>query len=86
VQNAVLAVLIGTTMLGMVIFTLRSRDRGRTGATQLMLGLAVGTLAAAAVLSVRTDLVPDQVEIRLAVISILVVSGLLVLIAVRRGH
>lgn len=85
-QNAVLAVLIGTTMLGLVIFALRSRDRGRAGATQLMLGLAVGTLAAGAVLSIRTDLVPDQVEVRLAVVSILVVSGLLMVIAIRRAH
>ena len=85
-QNAVLAVLIGTMMLGLVTLTLRSRDRGRTGSTQLVLGLAVGALAAAAVLSIRTDLVPDQVELRLAAVSVLVVSGALVLVATRRAR
>jgi len=83
VQNGVLAIAIGTSMLVLVLMALRFRDRGH-GSTQLTLGVLIGAVAAMAVLVTRTDLVPDDIELGLMAASVVAVGGLLTLLALAR--
>lgn len=75
-QNAVLAMIIGVSFLGLTLVAMASRRGGRGPlGLQLALGTLIGFLAAAVVLSVRTDLVPDEIEVVLGVALVAILAG-----------
>ena len=82
-QNGVLAIVIGTSMLLLVLVGLRSRRR-TYGSTQLTLGVLIGVVAAISVLVTGTDLVPDDIELGLMAATVVVLGGLLTYLALSR--
>lgn len=75
-QNAVLAILTGASFLVLTLVAVSSRHASRRGRwAQATLGGIVGLGAATVILSVRTDLVPDDLELAIA-------AGLVVIAAV----
>lgn len=83
-QNAVIGIIVGVSFVGLTLVAMRSRRRGWDAlGFQLILGVVVGTLAAAIAVSVRADLVPDDVEVGVAVIAVILTALALVLVLVR---
>lgn len=83
-QNAVIGIMVGTTLLGLMLVATRSQRLGQgTFGLQLVLGLVIGALAAAVAVSVRADLVPDDIESAVAVVVALLAVGGLVMVVVR---
>ncbi len=76
VQAAILSILVGLSFLVLVRLALRQADRGG-GARRmrLTLGVAIGLLAAFAVLVTRTDLIPDGFERGLSVAVVVLAAG-----------
>ena len=83
-QNAVIGIIVGATFLGLMVVAVRSRRSGH-GATglQLALGAVVGALAAATAVSVRADLVPDDIESTVAAVVVLLAVVSIILVLVR---
>lgn len=76
-QAAILSILIGLSFLVLVRFALRQVDRdGGARRMRLTLGIAIGLLAAFAVLVTRTDLIPDGSERLLSLAMVLLAAGL----------
>lgn len=82
-QNMVLVVSIGLSMLALVLLMPTSRRR-TSRSTQLALGLFVGGLAAAVALVTRADLIPDDVELTLIAAWVIAAGGLLTMLALTR--
>jgi len=62
----------------------RSQRFGQgTFGLKLVLGIVIGALAAVAAVSIRADLVPDDIETTVAVVVVLLAVGGLVLAVVR---
>jgi len=84
VQNAVIGIIVGTTLLGLMLVAARSQRFGQgTFGLKLVLGIVIGALAAVAAVSVRADLVPDDIVTTVAVVVVLLAVGGLVLVVVR---
>lgn len=83
-QNAILGIIVGASFVVLTLAAVLSR-RTRPGAIglQLAMGVIVGGLAAATAVSVRADLVPDNIEAFIAVVAVLLVGVALLVIMVR---
>lgn len=83
-QNAVIGMIVGVSFLSLTMVALRSRGRGMPALRiQLTLGAIVGAMAAAIVVSMRADLVPDSVEGFVAAAIVILAALTLTAIAVR---
>ncbi|MDQ4036624.1 MAG: hypothetical protein M3153_11990 [Chloroflexota bacterium] len=83
-QNAVIGIIVGVSFIGLTLVAMRSGRRGSDAVgIQLILGVVVGALAAAIAVSVRADLVPDDVEATIAIVAVVLSAIALILIVVR---
>ncbi len=83
-QNAVIGIIVCTTLLSLMLVAARSQRFGQgTFGLKLVLGIVIGALAAVAAVSIRADLVPDDIETTVAVVVVLLAVGGLVLAVVR---
>jgi hypothetical protein len=75
VQNAVVGMILGASFIGLTLVALRVRQDGGQGLPlKLALGAAIGGVAAAVAVSIRTDLVPDSIEVAVAALLVLGVA------------
>jgi hypothetical protein len=82
VHNVVVGSLFAVSLVGLTLAVLASRrHRAHTLWLQLAVGATVGGIAGAVVVAFRTDLVPDEFEIAMAVaLVILAAAGIVPLI------
>jgi hypothetical protein len=77
VQNAVIGMILGASLLGLTLVGLRIGHGGWRGTVvKLALGAFIGGVAAAVAVAVRADLVPDTIEVTIAALLFLAVSGI----------
>lgn len=83
-QNAVVGMILGASFIGLTLVALRMRQDGGDGLPlKLALGAVIGGVAAAVAVAVRADLVPDSIEVVVAVLLFLVVAGVSALFILR---
>lgn len=81
-QNVVVGIIVAASFIGLTLVALRSKWMG-TGAIwfQLAIGTIIGALAAAIAVSIRADLVPDNVEAIIAAgVVVLAAVGLIAIV------
>jgi hypothetical protein len=84
VQNAVLAVVVGASLVGLTMLTAILTQHHRGHGLKIALGAVVGTLGAAVALVLRIDFVPDQIELVSATLLIIgIATTVIVAIAYR---
>jgi len=82
VQAAILSILVALGLLILVRFALRDAAHNASGSrVRLILGVAIGLLAAFAVLVTRTDLIPDSIERGLSAAVVVLAAGVTGLLA-----
>jgi len=76
VQNAVLAVVVGASVLGLsMMAVVASRRHSGHAGIKVILGGVIGALGAAIALVVGIDLIPDQFELIPATLLIIVLAS-----------
>lgn len=86
VQNAVLAVLTGASFLVLTLVAVSSRHGSRRDRwAQATMGGIIGLGAATVILSIRTDLVPDELELAIAAGMVVIAAVTLTLAVLRRS-
>jgi hypothetical protein len=84
VQNAVIGMILGASLVGLTLIGLRLGHDGWRGAVlKLALGALIGGVAAAVAVAIRADLVPDTIEVTIAALLFLGVAGIAALIILR---
>jgi hypothetical protein len=84
VQNAVIGMILATSVIGLTLVAMRSRHDGWRGVgVKLALGVLIGGVAAAVAVAIRADLVPDDVEVAVSAMVLIVALTIAVLITVR---
>lgn len=84
VQNAVIGMILGASFVGLTLVALQSRQDGWRGTgVKLALGVLIGGVAAAVAVSIRADLVADDVEVLVAGIALIVAAIALIAIVMR---
>ncbi|HEX2281081.1 MAG TPA: hypothetical protein VHG52_04890 [Thermomicrobiales bacterium] len=78
-QNAMLAIVVGASLLGLTMMTaiITRHQRGHV-AMKIALGGVVGTLGAAIALILRIDFVPDQIELISATLLIIGIATIVI--------
>jgi ABC-type iron transport system FetAB permease component len=76
VQNAVIGMILGASLVGLTLVGLRLGHGGRRGAAvKLALGALIGGVAAAVAVAIRADLVPDSIEVTVSAVLFAGVAG-----------
>lgn len=84
-QNALLAAIVGASLMCLTALAMLTRHRrGHAVLLQLALGTLVGVLAAGIVLILRIDFVPDDTEVFLAALLVMVIAGSVVFTLLHR--
>ena len=66
-QNAVIGMILGASLVGLTLVGLRlGRDGWRGAVLKLALGALIGGVAAAVAVAIRADLVPDTIEVTIS--------------------
>jgi hypothetical protein len=77
VQNAVIGMILGASLVGLTLVGLRLSHGGWRGAVlKLALGAFIGGVAAAVAVAIRADLVPDSIEVTVSALLVVGVSGI----------
>lgn len=84
VQNAVIGMILGASLVGLTLVGLRLGHDGWRGAVlKLALGALIGGVAAAVAVAIRADLVPDTIEVTVSALLVLAVAGFAAFLIVR---
>ena len=76
-QNAVIGMILGASLVGLTLVGLRMGHDGWRGALlKLALGVYIGAVAAAVAVAIRADLVPDTIEVAVGAMLVLAVAGI----------
>jgi hypothetical protein len=77
VQNAVIGMILGATLVGLTVIGLRLGHGGWRGTVlKLALGALIGGVAAAVAVAIRADLVPDSIEVTISALLFAGVGGI----------
>lgn len=83
-QNAVIGMILGASLVGLTLVGLRLGHDGWRGAVlKLALGVLIGGVAAAVAVAIRADLVPDTIEVTISALLVLAVAGFAAFLIVR---
>lgn len=83
-QNAVIGMILGASLVGLTLVGLRLGHDGWRGAVlKLALGALIGGVAAAVAVAIRADLVPDTIEVTVSALLVLAVAGFAAFLIVR---
>lgn len=75
-QNAVIGMILGASLVGLTLIGLRMGHGGWRGAlVKLALGAYIGGVAAAVAVAIRADLVPDTIEVIVSAMLVVAVAG-----------
>ncbi len=87
-QNAVIGMILGASLVGLTLVGLRLSHGGWHGAVvKLAIGALIGGVAAAVAVAIRADLVPDDIEVTIATLLFVAVAGFAAFLIIRhRGE
>ena len=86
-QGVVVGMLVAVTLVGLTRAAVAWRRRGSSFLwLQIAVGVAIGGIAAAVVVALRTDFIPDELELGMAVALVIVLAAGIVPLLLNRAR